>query len=143
TPRFAPDGQRVCCGSELGTTYVVDLAGRVLLQRDLGSLPVAAWCPDGDLVLATWMGAVQRLGQDFSPKWTTRLLPALVDLRGRALTKDTTPTTRIASWGNAAPQATPVPPNLLNPKNVLLEFKATQPHFAFARPPDALVDGKL
>jgi hypothetical protein len=140
-PRFSPDGKRLACSSELGTVYVVD-GGALRLERDLGALAVPAWLPGGDLLLATWMGTVQRLGPDYSVKWQTKLRSTATDLRGKLLTRNEVPTTRIADWGNAEPTARPLAPNLLGPRTARVEFRSTQPHVQFVRPPDALLDGK-
>src|SRR5438105_2389780 len=39
-------GKRTSVGSELGTLYVLDTAGQVAFERDLGALPVAACTPE-------------------------------------------------------------------------------------------------
>src|SRR5205814_9796854 len=57
SPRFSADGKRIAAGSELGTLHVLSADGDLLLERDMGALPVPAWLPDGDLLVATWMGA--------------------------------------------------------------------------------------
>ncbi|HKN51935.1 MAG TPA: hypothetical protein VJX66_05510, partial [Amycolatopsis sp.] len=59
-PRISPDGKRVAVGSELGTLTVLSVAGAVLAGCDLGALPVPAWLPGGDLLVATWMGTLVR-----------------------------------------------------------------------------------
>jgi outer membrane protein assembly factor BamB len=141
-PRFAPDGRRLVATSDLGTVYVVDLAGKVLLERDLGALVVPAWLPDGDLLLATWMGTVCRLDAHYAERWRTRLQPAATDIRGKLLAHDGTPTTRITSWGNAEAEAAPLTPNLLSPRDVVIKLKAAAPHIQLVRDPAALVDGK-
>lgn len=114
-PRVSPtpDKRQVAVGSELGTLTVLDKAGVVVAERDMRALPVPEWVPGGDLVVATWMGRVTRLGADMTPRWDTRLLPTEADARSKLLAKDQTPTTRRAGWGNAAPQPLPLTPNLL------------------------------
>jgi len=102
SPRVSADGSRVAVSSDLGTLYVVSLAGTKLLERDLGVLCVPAWLPDGDLLLGTWMGEVSRIDGEYRPKWRTLLRPAATDLRGKMLAAETTPTTRV-DWGNAEP----------------------------------------
>ena len=61
-PRFLPDGKRLAVGSELGMLHVFAIAAGGVQTHDLGALAVPAWLPDGDLVAATWMGTVCRLG---------------------------------------------------------------------------------
>ena len=68
-PRVSPDGKRLAVGSELGTLYVLDIAAGGVRTHDLGALAVPAWLPDGDLVAATWMGTVCRLGPEGQEKW--------------------------------------------------------------------------
>src|SRR5262249_13558507 len=74
--------------------------------------------------------------------WRTSLAPGNSDLRNKLLADDGTPTTRIASWGNAEATPEALTPNLLSPKNVRIHFKSDIPHFQFARVADAMVDGK-
>ena len=64
-PRFSPDG-RLAVASNLGTVYVTDLEGRVLLERDMKALAVPAWLADGSLLLATWEGSVCRLDKRYA-----------------------------------------------------------------------------
>lgn len=64
-PVFAPDG-RLAMGTEIGTLVVLDTDGNPLLERDLEALPAVAWLPGGDLLAATWMGDVHRLGRDYT-----------------------------------------------------------------------------
>lgn len=141
-PRFSPEGQRLAVGSELGTLTVLDLSGKVLLDRDMEALPVSSWLPDGDLVSATWMGIVERIGPDSKVKWRTRLQASDGDAATMLLAKVETPATRIANWGNAEPTGMPVSPNLLDPKNVRIDFRATASYVQFQRDTAALVDGK-
>jgi hypothetical protein len=122
--------------------YVIDESGRVALERDVEALAAPAWLPDGDLLLASWMGRVQRLGSDFTVKWTTHLQSDKIDAREGLLEKDNTPTTRMSGWSNAEPKALPITPNLLGPSTVRIEFRSTRPHVQFVRPTDSLVDGK-
>jgi outer membrane protein assembly factor BamB len=142
SPRFAPDGRRVAVGSALGTIYVVGAGGEVLLERDLGALPVPAWLPDGDLLLGTWMGTVCRLDGNYAERWRTRLQPSAPDRRGRLLAEDPVPTTRINSWGNAEARPEPLTPNLLTPQTVLLRFESRLPHVQLVHPFASLVDGR-
>jgi hypothetical protein len=112
-PRISPGGKRIAVGSELGTLVVLGRAGKVAAERDLGALPVPAWLPDGDLVVATWMGRVVRFDAALTPLWDKRLSPAEADARSKLLAPDATPTVRKAGWGNAAEKPLPLAPNLL------------------------------
>jgi outer membrane protein assembly factor BamB len=102
-PRFSGDG-RLAVSSGLGTVYVTDLAGRTLLERDVQALAVPAWLADGSLLLATWEGTVWRLDKGYVPKWRTRLAPAEVNIGGKLLAQDATPTSSIGGWSNAVEQ---------------------------------------
>jgi hypothetical protein len=141
-PRFSPDGRRVAAASELGTAYVVGAGGEVLLERDMGALPVPAWLPGGDLLLATWMGSVCRLDGRYAERWRVRLQPSQADLRGKLLAKNDVPTTRVTSWGNAEPEASPVRDNLLTPQTALVKFQSRMSGAQFVHPVASLVDGK-
>jgi outer membrane protein assembly factor BamB len=147
-PRFAPDGKRLAVSSELGTVYVVDQRGKVLLNRDLGTIAVPAWLPGGDLLLATWMGTVCRLDTQYAERWRTRLRPAALDMRGQLLAGDGTPTSRIAFAGNAEATPAPLTPNLLGPKSAFIKLvwqhRTGEVNNAvlFAHDSAALMDGK-
>jgi hypothetical protein len=147
-PRFAADGKRLAAGSELGTLYVLDTEGRVLLERDLGALPVPAWLPDGDLLVGTWMGTLCRLDAHYAERWRTLLRPAARDQRGKLLADDGTPTTRIAFRGNAEEKPAPLTPNLLDPKNAFIKLVwqnrdgNVDNGVLFAHDSAALMDGK-
>jgi hypothetical protein len=121
-PRFSIDGQRLAAGSELGTLYVLDKEGRLLLERDMGAQPVPAWLPDGDLLVGTWMGILCRLGRHFDERWRTLLRPAAPDMRGKVLSDDSTPTTRVAFRGNAEEKPAPLTPNLIDPRNAFIKL---------------------
>ncbi|MBA3847898.1 MAG: PQQ-binding-like beta-propeller repeat protein, partial [Planctomycetes bacterium] len=121
-PRFSPDGKRIVVTSDLGAAYVLDRDGALLWEEDLGARNVPAWLPDGDLVLASWMGAVVRLGADYQPKWQSRLTPEATDMRDRLLEDDGAPTVKIASWGNAAVKPLPITPNLIAENPVICSF---------------------
>ncbi len=113
SPRIAPDGGRVAVASEIGTLYVLDAAGRRAWTHDYGALPVAAWGPGGDLVVATWMGSVERRDARYAAAWSTRLAPLERDARAGLARPDDTPTVRVSGWGNAAATPAPLTPNLL------------------------------
>ena len=69
------------------------------------TLAVPAWLADGGLLLATWEGTVCRLDKNYAEQWRTRLTPATVDMRGKILADDRTPTSEINTWGNATETA--------------------------------------
>jgi outer membrane protein assembly factor BamB len=122
SPRFSADGKRLAVGSELGTLYVVSAEGDVLLERDLGALPVPAWLPDGDLLAGTWTGTLCRLDGKYAERWRTRLRPSAPDMRGKLLAGDGAPTARIAFRGNAEEKPAPLTPNLLDPKSAFIKL---------------------
>ena len=111
-PRFSGDG-RLAATSALGTVYVTDLAGKILLEKDLHALAVPAWLTDGNLVLATWEGTICRLDRNYTQRWRTRLTPQATDMRGRLLADDATPTSAISGWTNAAAKSADISDNLL------------------------------
>src|SRR5262249_26896399 len=147
-PRFSADGKRLAAGSELGTLYVMSVEGDLLLERDLGALPVPAFLPDGDLLVGTWMGALCRLDAKYVERWRTRLTPAATDVRGKLLADDGAPTTRIAFRGNAAAKPAALTPNLLGPKSAFVKLVwedrngQVQNSVLFARDTKPLMDGK-
>jgi outer membrane protein assembly factor BamB len=147
-PRFSADGKRIAAGSELGTLYVLDTEGAVLLERDLGALPVPAWLPDGDLLAGTWTGTVCRLDGKYAQRWRTRLQPAAADMRRNLLAGDGAPTTRVAFRGNAEATPAPLAPNLLGPKSAFIKLawhnrNGDQDNTVmFPHDSTALVDGK-
>lgn len=144
SPRFAADSGRIAVSTDLGTVYVVNREGKIVLDRDCGALAIPAWLPDGDLLLATWMGQVCRLDATYAERWRTRLEPAANDMRGKLLADDGVPTTRFPSWGNAEPLPDPLAPNLLDPSNVLIKFRLEGAPFgqSLMSALPALVDGK-
>jgi outer membrane protein assembly factor BamB len=148
SPRFSADGKRLAAGSELGTLYVVSAAGELLLERDLGALPVPAWLPDGDLLVATWMGGLCRLDTKYAERWRSRLRPEARDMRGKLLADDGAATTRIAFRGNAEVKPAPLTPNLLGPKSAFIKFVWVGGNgelhnwVEFAHDSAALMDGK-
>jgi hypothetical protein len=113
-PRIAADG-RVAVSSRIGTLYVLDNTGKVLLQKDAGALVAPTWLPGGDLLTATWLGRVTRLDPKGVEKWDTELMPSTPDMRGKMLAADTTPTARVADsvWTNNEKTALPLGSNIL------------------------------
>jgi len=140
-PKFSPDGKRLAFSTQLATLYVLDRHGDVLLERDLGSLHMPAWLPNGDLLLAGWMGDVRRLDRGYRERWHTRVAP-VEDMRGNFLADDNAKeTVRIASWSNAEPTPEPITPNLLAHTNVAITFKSAG-SYGFRQPAAPLIDGK-
>ncbi len=121
-PRFSKDGAKVVACSDLGTLYVAALDGKVLAEKDLSALAVPVWLENGDLVCGNWMGRVIRLSGNFASQWQTQLKPSDVDLRGKILNPDSTPTVRMANWGNAEEKPWPLTPNLLAQPKTLIRF---------------------
>src|SRR5262249_33443256 len=148
SPRFSADGNRGAAGSELGALYVVSAAGSILLERDLGALPVPAWLPGGDLLVGTWMGTLCRLDASYSERWRIRLKPSASDMRGKLLAAESTPTARITFRGNAEEKPAPLTPNLLSPKDAFIKLVwvksngETQNDVLLAGNSTALMDGK-
>ncbi|MGA2032768.1 MAG: PQQ-binding-like beta-propeller repeat protein [Thermoguttaceae bacterium] len=124
-PRFSGDG-RLAATSNLGTVYVTDLEGRVLLEKDMKALAVPAWLADGSLLLATWEGTMCRLEKSYAPQWQTRLTPEASDMRGKILADDGAPTTAVAGWGNAAPQSVNLSGNLLAKTKPMIRLVTSQ-----------------
>lgn len=114
SPRMAAEDHRIAVSSSLGTLYVFSADGRVLLERDQGGLVVPTWLPGGDLLLASWMGPVIRLGPDYQPRWRNWLRPDRTNLRETLLARESTPTSRIEDWSNAEPEPAGVSPQLAN-----------------------------
>ena len=147
SPRFSADGKRLAVGSSLGSLYVMSAEGDLLLERDLGALPVPAFLPDGDLLVGTWMGTMCRLDTKYAEQWRTRLTPA-EDMGGKLLADDGAATTRIAFRGNAEEKPAALTPNLLDPKNAFVKLVwqdrngLVQNGVLFARDTAALMDGK-
>lgn len=107
-PVFSNDGTRLAASSELGSLYVFDSAGKLLLERDLGTVASLCWLPGGDLLTGGWQGTVQRLSPEFKVRWTLHLEPAIADSRIPMTAADLTPTTRVSNWSNALPQPLPL-----------------------------------
>jgi outer membrane protein assembly factor BamB len=126
-PRFSADGRRLAVSSSLGTVYVVGLDGSIQLERDFGALAVPAWLPEGDLLLATWMGAVVRLDGKYTERWRTHLEPAQSNPSDKLLPKPALAAAPLPRWGNAEPTPAPRKPNLLSPQTVRFEFRSGRP----------------
>ena len=115
-PRIAPNGNRVVVSSELGTTTVLDMDGRVLHERDLESLAAPAWLPGGDLILAGWNGEVRRVDASFKTIWKSRVQPS-PDAAQNADAQ--IPTARVPI-SNADAQPAPLAPNLLTETKAII-----------------------
>ncbi|MFJ2770474.1 hypothetical protein [Streptomyces sp. NPDC087300] len=125
-PRVSPDGTRVAVGSELGTLAVLRRDGTPLSTADLKALPVAAWLPDGGLLVATWTGTVLRYTADLDERWRTRLAPSETDIRPKLLAPDPVPVVRRSGWGNTtAPKD--LTPNLITTAPALLDVRLVNP----------------
>jgi outer membrane protein assembly factor BamB len=144
-PRFSRDGQRIAATSDLGSAYVLDVAGHILFQQDEGAKATAAWFSNGDLLLGTWMGKVQRLDSQYIQKWSARLTTPIVDLRTNLLAEDPAPATRIAAWGNAEGETRPIRSNLLAETKPIIQFVPSGDwggRAKFVQNPTLLYDGK-
>ncbi len=141
-PRIDASGQRVVVGSEIGTLYVLGASGQSLSQHDYGALPIGAWLPGGDLLVATWMGDVERLDAQYHALWSTHLVPETRDIRGALLATDPTPTSRVESWGNAAAEPAPLSPNLLSETRALVNVTLSDRPQEWQNPIKALTDGQ-
>jgi WD40 repeat protein len=112
-PRISPDGKRIAVSSELGTLSILESNGRLVGTRDMFSLPVSEWLPNGELLVGTWSGFVTLIRGDFETLWVKSLDCTETDARSKLLAKDITPTVRKTGWGNATAMPLPLTPNLL------------------------------
>jgi len=135
SPRFSGDG-RLAAASSMGTVYVTDLQGRLLMEKDIDALAVPAWLPGGGLLLANWEGTVCRLDKNYAQRWRTRLTPEAVDMRGKILADDDTPTTRIGVWGNATEKPAKLSENLLAETAPMIRLVTTQRPMFLTETPD-------
>jgi outer membrane protein assembly factor BamB len=145
SPRFSRDG-RLAVASNLGTVYVTDLEGHVLLEKDVNALAVPTWLADGGLLLATWQGTVYRLDKNYTQRWRTCLTPEATDMRGKILADDTAPTTQIDSWHNATEKPADWSANLLAQTTPMIRLVTTQRPMGLTETPNQkaamLYDGK-
>jgi outer membrane protein assembly factor BamB len=145
-PRISPDGKRIAVGSELGTLTLVDRSAATVAQRDMIALAVTAWLPAGDLLAATWMGAVARFDAELRVRWQVKLAPAETDARSKLLVPDATPTVVKSGWGNATASPLPLSPNLLAQTKATIEAVSDPRTHGDPRPwqnpIDMLTDGK-
>ena len=100
-PRFSADNTKLVCTSDLGHGGCLRLpAADKLFEQDMGALCAAAWVPSGtyagDLILASWEGAVYHLTTGtFAQQWSTLLQPTATDMRSSLMTGDGAPVTKI------------------------------------------------
>jgi outer membrane protein assembly factor BamB len=119
-PVISPDARCICVGSEIGTLYVLDDHGKVLAAPDLGALPAAAWLPNNTLIAATWAGMVIAYDKGLKVQWRSLPRSNNLDARPGLLATDTTPTSRMTGWGNAAAKPAALTPNLLKESKAII-----------------------
>jgi hypothetical protein len=88
------------------------------------------------------MGHVRRFDDRLREVWHTHLAPTTRDIRPALLAADATPTTRVESWGNAAPVAAPLVPNLLSETHALINATMNDRRQEWQNPIAAMTDGK-
>ena len=134
-PRFSADNTKLVCTSDLGTVTVFDTSGSKLFERDLGALCAPGWLANGDLVLASWQGAVYRLtAGTYAQQWCTLLTPTATDMRTHLMDADSAPVTRITTWSNALPTPYPITPNLLTPATSYTTYVDNGNQWAYFQP---------
>ena len=126
-PRFNASNTDLVCCSELGTVDVFNTSGSKLFEQDMGALCAAAWVGSGsyagDLILASWEGAVYHLtAGTFVQQWSTLLQPTTTDMRYSLLNGDGAPVTKMTSWSNALAANYPIAPNLLSPTTGYISY---------------------
>ena len=126
-PRFNASNTNLVCTSDLGTVDVFNTSGSKLFERDMGALCAAAWVSSGsyagDLILASWEGAVYHLtAGTFAQQWGTLLQPTTTDMRYSLMNGDGAPVTKITSWSNALATNYPLTPNLLSPSTAQVTY---------------------
>jgi outer membrane protein assembly factor BamB len=141
-PRIDVGGERVVAGTELGTLDVLDRDGTLLMARDFGAMPVAAWLAGGDLLVGTWMGDVARLDGAYRERWRVHLARTETDVRSKLVSADSTPTARVTAWGNAAPGEAALRPNLLGEAPTIVRFELGDRPQELEQPIAALFDGR-
>lgn len=140
--RLSPDGKKIAVGSDLGTLYVLDLQGHTLLERDFGASPIARWLDGGDLLVATWMGDVIRLGADGTQKWKVHL-----ETKGPSRLQTTPAADTLATvhmtWGDASDKPASLDNNLLTQVKAVVSLTDDRgPANVILPKMDELTDGK-
>jgi outer membrane protein assembly factor BamB len=79
SPRFSPDGSRLCIATALGTIDILDIRGKLLWERDMTAKVVPAWLEDGKLLMGSSNGWVTLLDAGYRQIWSTRLVPTPED----------------------------------------------------------------
>ena len=138
-PRMSPDGKRLAVSSELGTVSVVDVARGTTTTRDMAALASPAWLPDGDLVLATWLGTVCRLSPDGKERWRVVVTP---EPRSAAAQKDAVASSRLTTCFNTEATPLPVTPNIVSPKAVAVQARMGDKPVSLQHPAALLFDGE-
>jgi len=121
-PKINAAGTQVVANSEMGTLYVLSDYGLPLFEKDMGSIPVSAFLPNGNLFVSTWMGKVVLFDAGFNAVYEKQIDTKTPQMTAQnMLYKDTTTTNRMSSWGNASPNI-PESPNLLSQVAPRLSF---------------------
>ena len=127
-PRISPDGTRISASSDIGTACILDQDGKILITHDMLARPITAWTRGDYLAIGTWAGTFNTLHSD-ATSWSAqdlmangRLQPEALDMRGKLLVDDKTPTSRMESWGNAEPQPLAIAPNPLTDLKPISRF---------------------
>jgi hypothetical protein len=88
------------------------------------------------------MGHVRRFDSHYQELWHSHLSPTTRDIRATFLTPDATPTTRVESWGNAAPVVAPLAPNVLSETRALIYATMNDRRQEWKNPISSMTDGK-
>ena len=142
--KLSPDGKKIVLGSDLGTLYVLDDQGKLLIERQYVSSPVASWVGDQDLLVGTWQGEVIRLGADGTEKWRILLADQGKSRIATAPAADTLATIQPPWRSEAAQKTLPLTDNLLTTAKATVRI--TDDRFPTNVLPialDGLTDGKL
>jgi hypothetical protein len=126
--RGSPRGDRLAASSELGMLFVFPSDGHAPPRsRDMGAVAATAWLPGGDLVAATWMGAMIRLDGDFHEQWRSSVAEGPTNLPD-AIAADVDagrkpPTVRLTTWPNNTSTPFALVPNLAAADAVVVRAK--------------------
>ncbi|MFM7290141.1 MAG: WD40 repeat domain-containing protein [Planctomycetia bacterium] len=138
-PRLSPDGKQLAVSSELGTVYVVDVARGTMTARDMAALASPAWLPDGDLVLASWLGTVCRLSPDGKERWRAVVAPHPPSATAAT---ETVATSRLTTCFNAEATPLPVTPNVVSPTAASVQARMGDKPVSLQHPAAMLFDGE-